>query len=318
MLVFCSGAAWAGSHLLFLEAQGIAGWDFREEQALFYSMNRNAEMQKPSLGFDYLQKFSGEGGDVASLALQSRLAVVADQDRYEHLEGQVYNAWLKVKTPLTDVWVGHNRPALGLGSYFDSHGLLLRTLQIQGFGYDRDWGIGTYRDLSRGNVAFSLTSGSGMPAYVDKGNYLAAGRISVGVLNEDNWNIGISGGIGRTLDTMGYQLLEKDPKKAVLYGVDATFLHNNLEHRFDVLHGIWLGEKTTAAMYRLSILLGSEGWFRIEAQPMWWKTAGEDYLLSSCISAQVTSNFTVRVMHEYDHRSRDNRAILQLYLYMPV
>ena len=71
------------------------------------------------------------------------------------LEPQVYNAYLKVKTPGPYVWVGHNRPAFGLSSYFDSHGLLLRTLAIQGFGYDRDWGVGMYKDFSWGDIAAS-------------------------------------------------------------------------------------------------------------------------------------------------------------------
>ena len=31
-------------------------------------------MQKPSLGFDYMKRFSGESGDVATFALQGRLA----------------------------------------------------------------------------------------------------------------------------------------------------------------------------------------------------------------------------------------------------
>ena len=70
-------------------------------------------------------------------------------------EPQVYNAYFKVKTPGPYVWVGHNRPAFGLGSYFDSHGLLLRTLAIQGFGYDRDWGGGLYKDFSWGDIAAS-------------------------------------------------------------------------------------------------------------------------------------------------------------------
>ena len=109
-----------------------------------YSINPQSEMQQPSLGFDYLQRFSGETGDVAVFALQCRLAVTAvdqgegyrveprltnrEQDGYT-LQPQVYNAWLKVKTPWTYVWIGHDRPAFGLASYLDSHGLLLETLE---------------------------------------------------------------------------------------------------------------------------------------------------------------------------------------------
>ncbi len=99
-----------------------------------------------------------------------------------------------MKTPGPYVWVGHNRPAFGLGSYFDSHGLLLRTLAIQGFGYDRDWGVGLYKDFSWGDISASGTTGSGMPVYT-KGNYMTAARVSYGVLSQDNFNVGFSLGL---------------------------------------------------------------------------------------------------------------------------
>ena len=116
-------------------------------------MNPDAEMQKPSLGFDYIQRFSGESGDVATFALQGRLALAVDPGRRSYkLEPQIYNAYLKAKILEPYVWIGHNRPAFGLSSYFDSHALILRTLAIQGFGYDRDWGVGIYKDFSWGDI----------------------------------------------------------------------------------------------------------------------------------------------------------------------
>ena len=45
----------AADHLLYFEAQGIAGYSSELNKAIFYSMNPDAEMQKPSLGFDYIQ-----------------------------------------------------------------------------------------------------------------------------------------------------------------------------------------------------------------------------------------------------------------------
>ena len=148
-----------------------------------------------------------------------------------------------MKTPGPYVWVGHNRPAFGLSSYFDSHGLLLRTLAIQGFGYDRDWGIGLYKDFSWGDISASATTGSGMPVYL-KGNYMTAARVSYGVLSQDNINVGFSLGYGSTLDTMGYKLRDPEPRQMMLAGVDLTILRNNLEHRFDLLAGKWLGNDT--------------------------------------------------------------------------
>src|SRR3972149_1546301 len=200
-LLCLADMARASDYLLYFEAQGIAGYSSELNKTIYYSMNPDAEMQKPSLGFDYIKRFSGESGDVATLALQGRLALTVDGSKYK-LEPQIYNAYLKMKTPGPYVWVGHNRPAFGLSSYFDSHGLLLRTLAIQGFGYDRDWGVGMYKEFSWGDVSASATIGSGMP-FLLKGNYMTAARVSYGVLSQDNMNIGVSVGYGKTLDTMG-------------------------------------------------------------------------------------------------------------------
>lgn len=305
--------AYGDGHLLYFEAQGIAGYSSSQGKTIYYSMNPDAEMQKPSVGFDYLHRFSGETGDWGSLGLQGRLALTVT-DGATQVEPQAYNAWLKVKTPWTDVWIGHNRPALGLGSYFDSHPLILRTLPIQGFGYDRDWGGGTYRDLPWGNLQLSATTGSGMPVYF-KGNYMLAGRVAYGVLNEENYTVGLSAGYGRTLDTMGYELRDAEPRDMRLGGADFAFLRDNLEHRFDLLAGEWLGVDTVALMYRLGYLFGPEERLKIEGQPTYWNSGGENWLMSLCFSALATADLTFRTMYEYNHLDDDHRVIVQLYYY---
>ncbi len=311
----------AADHLLYFEAQGIAGYSSELQKPIYYSMNPDAEMQKPSLGFDYLKRFSGESGDVATFALQGRLALTVDGENGENnwrLEPQVYNAYFKLKTPEPYVWIGHNRPAFGLSSYFDSHGLILRTLAIQGFGYDRDWGVGAYKDFSWGDISTSVTLGSGMPIYFN-GNYMTAARVSYGVLSQDNMNLGFSVGYGNTLDTMGYKLRDPDPRLMKLAGLDLTILRNNLEHRFDLLAGTWLGAETYALFYRFGVNLDPEGRFKIEAQPTYWRTGEEEnYQLSFCVSALATSNLTIRVTYTNDHLTNDNRVVLQLYYYRPV
>ena len=212
-------------------------------------------MQKPSLGFDYLKRFSGDSGDFAIFALQYRLALTqikrsgsssgasatasneaqepivichkpeneattanktgpdafqAAYDGYK-TENQVYNAYLKVKTPWSSVWLGNNRPAFGLSSYLDGHSHLLSTLGMR-FGYDRDWGIGVNRELEWGDISASITTGSGMPFYTGRrgipfnSHALTASRISYGVLSRDNFTAGFSVGSGRTLNTVGYTL----------------------------------------------------------------------------------------------------------------
>jgi opacity protein-like surface antigen len=319
-----AGAAQASDQLLYFEAQGIAGYSTAIKKTIFYSMNPDAEMQKPSLGFDYLKRFSGEGGDVATFALQGRLAVTEDLEKNENgnaykLEPQIYNAYLKTKTPWTYIWVGHNRPAFGLSSYFDSHGLILRTLAIQGFGYDRDWGAGLYRDFSWGDISASLTTGSGMPVYFKGGNYMTAARVSYGVQSQDNFNLGFSLGYGNTLDTMGYNLRDQEPREMRLAGVDLTILKDNLEHRFDLYAGRWLDQDTYALFYRFGVNLDQEGRLKIEAQPTYWKFGEEnDYQLSLCVSSQVTSNLTLRLGYTYDHSADDSIVILQLYYYAPI
>jgi hypothetical protein len=307
----------AADHLLYFEAQGIAGYSSEVKKPIYYSMNPDAEMQKPGLGFDYIQRFSGESGDFATLAVQGRLALTEDGNNYK-LEPQLYNAYVKMKTPVAYMWVGHNRPAFGLSSYFDSHGLILRTLAIQGFGYDRDWGGGLYKDFSWGDISASVTTGSGMPVYM-KGNYMTAARVSYGVQSQDNFNLGFSLGYGSTLDTMGYRLRDPEPLQMRLAGVDLTILRNNLEHRFDLYAGTWLDKDTYAMSYRFGVNLDQEGRLKIEVQPTYWKFGEEnDYQLALCFSSQVTSNLTVRLGYTYDHNTDDNRVILQLYYYQPI
>ncbi|MDQ5988482.1 MAG: hypothetical protein CSYNP_04242 [Syntrophus sp. SKADARSKE-3] len=77
-LLFLCDMAWASDHLLYFEAQGVAGYSTEVRRPIYYSQNPDAEMQKPSIGFDYLQRFSGETGDIATFALQGRLALTED------------------------------------------------------------------------------------------------------------------------------------------------------------------------------------------------------------------------------------------------
>ncbi len=311
----------AADQLLYFEVQGIAGYSSQLGKPIYYSMNPDAEMQKPSVGFDYLKKFSGESGDWGTFALQVRAALTLDGiDRANSVkwEPQVYNAYFKVKTPGPYVWVGHNRPAFGIGSYFDSHGLLLRTLPIQGFGYDRDWGGGLYKDFSWGDISASLTTGSGMPVYA-KGNSMSAARVSYGVLSHDNFNMGFSLGYGKTLDTMGYTLRDPKPQEMRLAGLDLTILRNRFEHRLDMLAGRWLDQDTYALMYRLGFNVDPEGRLKIEAQPTYWKFGNEkNFLMTLCFSSQVTSNLTIRLAPSYEHNTNDKRIVMQLYYYRPI
>ena len=321
VLLLCTvGLAEAQGHLFYFEAQGIGGYSSALHKGIFYSQNPDAEMQTPSIGFDYVKRFSGESGDIATFALQGRLALMvnAEKDNDVKLQPQAYNAYLKVRTPGPYVWVGHNRAAFGLSSYLDSHALLLRTLELQGFGYDRDWGVGASKDFPWGDLSFTVTTGSGMPIYFN-GNYMLAGRLGYGVLNRDNRTVGFSFGCGKTLETMGYELLNPDPRRMTLGGVDVTWLRNNLEHRFEALGGTWLGEDTYAFLYRFGVNLGQEGRLKLEAQPSYWKFGSDDdWQVSTSFSFLATPDLTLRLGYTYDHNANDNMVVFQVYFYRKV
>ncbi len=124
--VLLSRPAFAQSSLFYLEAQAVGGYSSAAREAIYYSMMPLDAMQKPSVGFDWLARLSGEGGDYGVIGVQARLAYNHEPDREVQL--QLYNAWFKYKAGFADVWIGHDRPALGLSSYFDTHGLLLPSL----------------------------------------------------------------------------------------------------------------------------------------------------------------------------------------------
>ncbi len=64
------GAAQALDQPLYFEAQGIAGYSAAIKKTVFYSMNPDAAVQKPSRSFHYLKRFSGKVGDIDTFALQ--------------------------------------------------------------------------------------------------------------------------------------------------------------------------------------------------------------------------------------------------------
>lgn len=305
----CQGTS---NHLLYLEAQGIGGYSGQEGKAVSYSKTAEDVMQKPSVGFDYIRKLSNQTGDFGAVAVQARLAY---DDEEGDLEPQLYNAYIKYKSEGTDFWLGHNRPALGLSSYFDSHALLLNTLAMNGFGFDRDWGIGTYRDFSWGNAAISLTTGSGMPIYFEN-NYLASARISKGSLNQENYNLGFSAAYGKTLTTMGYHRMDGDPERFAMAGADMAYLWDNFEARCEVMAGKNKDEEAFAFFGRFGVNLLDESRLKLEFQPIVSKIGDdENFEISAGASYMLTGDITLRAMYDYDHNSDDHKIIFQLYYY---
>jgi hypothetical protein len=314
LFLFVCALAHADSGLLYLEAQGVGGYSSQKERLVPYSMDSREVMQKPSLGADWIQKFSGPVGDWGSLALQGRLAW--DDAGGPSIEPQLFNAYFRLRTPYGYAWAGHSRVAAGLESYFDTHGALLQPLPMYGFGFDRDWGGGLSRDFSWGDAALSVTTGSGMPIYL-KGGYLVSARVSKGVLNRDNYNFGAYYSGGRTPDVIGYHILNGEAKAYDFGGADAAVLWDRFELRLDGR----AGKKDDAAAYavlaRIGVNILEENRLKVEFQPVFTRADGRnDHSLGTGVSYTATPELTWRSLYEYDQNERDHRVIVQAYYYV--
>ncbi len=303
----------ASGYLFYFEFQGLAGYSTAEKKAVFASMSAHEAMQKPSLGFDYVQRFSGETRDFAVLAVQGRIAWNAGDGRV--LEPQVYNAYLKIKTGPADVWIGHNRPKFGLAAFYDTHSHLLQPLAMRGFGFDRDWGLGVEKDFAWGNAGLSLTTGSGMPIAFH-GNYFATARVSYGVLERDNYSVGFSAGQGWLLDVMGTRIESTETTSFAMAGLDLSVLTDAWEHRAEVYAGSRGGRTAFAALWRIGRGFFEENRLKVELQPAVVRMGGATHLL---LGAGLTfvphPDWTLRAMISRDGSSRDTRAVVQVYYY---
>ena len=311
LLPFAANAA----DLLYFEAQGIAGWSSAENKAVYHSASKHDVMQKNSIGFDWLHKFSGQSGDWASAALQMRLAY---NDSDHDFTPQVYNAWFKIKTRAGDVWAGHNRIAFGLASYWDTHADLLGDMPMQGVGFDRDWGAGWSMDTADGNLSASITTGSGMPLRT-YGNKIFAARAAKGVLNYDNYTAGLSVMAGKTLDTMGYKIMNRSPKNQWLIGFDGALNSNNLEHKAELDAGQYDNEPFYAALYRLTVKWDAEERLATEAQAAYVnKAKTENYTAGDAVAYKLTGDLTARIMVQHRSQNAENVYLGQLYWYFPM
>jgi hypothetical protein len=305
--------AFGQSSLFFLEVQGVAGYSFHKKGLVFYSLSQMDAMQKPSLGFDYIKKLTGKTRDYGTVAVQARLAYTNGAEK--KLEFQLYNAYLKLKAGFADLWIGHNRPSLGLSSVLDSHALLLPALAMMGFGFDRDWGFGAGRDFPWGNASFSLTTGSGMPLRLE-GNYLVSARVSKGVLSRDNYSLGLSLAHGDILETMGNYVISSEPAGFRFVSADISYFLDNIENRLEVLAGEKNGRSAYALFWRFGINLLEEGRLKLELQPVLYKTEGKWIsLVSTGASYQLSADLTARAMAQYDRATMDTRIIFQVYFY---
>jgi hypothetical protein len=313
LLAASAGGVRAQSMLFYFELQAVGAYSTASGKVEPFSLVEDEAMQRPSLGFDLVKRFAGKTGDIGVLAVQARLAF--DTNGNDNIEPQLFNAYFRLKTKFADMWIGHNRPALGLSSVLDSHALLLPAPAMLGYGFDRDWGVGLEKDLNWGGAAASLTTGSGMPLYFE-GNYLAAARVFKGVLARDNYSVGLSLSYGRVLETMGYTLVDPEPMAWSSAGLDATYVWRNLENRAEILVGSRGGDGTVLVFWRSGLSFLEEGRLKVEVQPVVTKN-GEtwEYSLGSGLTYLLNADLAGRFMAYYDHERRDVRFAVQLYLY---
>lgn len=306
----------ADSRLLYLEAQAVTGYSSASDWLIYHSAGSEDMMQKTSLGIDCIQKFSSDEGDWGTLAIESRMAW--DQDARADFQPQLYNAYFRARSPYGYVWAGHNRIAMGLESYFDTHAALLQTLQMYGAGLDRDWGAGASRDFDWGDAAVSFTAGSGMPLLLN-GGHLAAARVSEGVLGKDNSNHGIYFAIGRTPDITGYHADDRNPRTYSAAGTDLAYVWDRFELRGDLRVGQKGGNQLYAALGRFGVNLMEENRLKMEFQTV-FKKAGKirNYFLASGLSYSATADLSIRTMYEYEKQGADNRLVAQLYYYLKI
>jgi len=310
------GPLFAQRTLFFLEFQAVGAYSTFARRVELFSLMPGDAMQKPSLGFDWIQRFSGRTRDIGVLAVQARLAY--DEEGEHKLKPQLYNAYFRLKTKPMDLWIGHNRPALGLASVLDSHALLLPAPPMLGFGFDRDWGFGIARDTAWGGLAASLTAGSGMPLRL-RGNYLAAARVFKGVPARDNYSVGLSLAQGNVLEGMGYGPIMSDPVDWTSVGLDATYLWRNFEHRAEVLVGRRDGAGMFLFFWRTGLGLLEESRLKLEAQPALWRRAGAwEYALAAGLTYLFNADLAGRFMVFRDSSRGGVRFVFQLYYYKGV
>jgi hypothetical protein len=313
----------AQSSLLYFESQGIYGYRSDTEKNILYSFMAKDAMQKPSMGFDWLQRFSNAERDVAIASVQFRMSYNLAQKT--PFEPQLYNAWLKYKAGFGDVSVGHLKPASGLSYTLDNHALLLPDMTMYNFTYDRDWG-GLYSlDTSWGNLSASVTNASGMNLYNKNGNYMLAARASYGVLNEDNYTVGATIQKGVNLVAMGYHFHklpgQTEPKlhPQTLAGIDGQLRINNLESAMDVYYGEFLGTEAYSLLWRNGINLFPEDKLKLEGQGIWRLFEGKHYVdYSTGFTFKLTPDLAFRAMYDWqDYTAGDDyyKVIGQIYYY---
>ena len=307
LLLALSLASRAGSYLFYGEIQGIGGYSSAEHKGILHSGMKHDSMQKNSVGFDFIKTHS-----FLSLSLQFRLAY---DDNKKHLQPQIYNAYAKLSLPVGRVWLGHNRPAFGLNSYWDLHADLLGGLTMYGIGQELDWGLGYEKDTSWGDIRTALTLGSSMDART-QGNWAWSGRISYGILNQQNWNTGLSVWAGKPLEMMGYHVVNTHTQNTFLVGWDGALNCLNTEQKAQISVGKLYGEHTTSLLYRMTLGLDSEQRWQAALQSIIFHLPSQtQFIFGPQLSYQASQTVTLSSAYQSNTHTNDHRVLGQIYIY---
>jgi len=304
----------ASRNLLFWEAQAVAGYFGSNQAWELYSHHPHDAMQKPSLGIDYLGRFGNAGKDFGYLAMQARLAY--DKNEANKLQPQLYNAFINWKAPIADIWLGHNKTALGLSSYLDNHSLLLADNTMSGLNFDRDWGAGIKAETMLLDLSASVTTGSGMPLWVGK-NHLLVLRAGLGDPNKDNHSLGVSVAQGKILKSMGYTVMHNNKLHELrLGGLDAAWRYLDLDIKGDLLYGSYDSDPAYAALFRTGLFLLPEERAILDLQAHLTKLKdAENQYYTVGLSYRLTPYLSLRTaITRHDPGGHDSVA-LQVYCY---
>jgi len=272
-------------------------------------------MQKPGIGLEALSRFRRQHVDFGYFSFQSRL-VYQKNDKSTWVF-QLYDAFINLKTGLSDLRFGHLKPALGFNYLLDNHALLLPDATMFGLALDRDWGLVLHKDWSWGDSALSLTTGSGNKLEFS-GNFLFSTRLSYGVLARDNYSLGMSGFVGKVLEMNGMDDHSTSARPASWTGLalDISYFWLNLESRAEVNFRRREGKSNFLFLFRQGLALLPEARLKLEAQTSFFRIESEGhYSLASGLSYRINPDLTFRSMLLYDHSQKVTRLVLQFYYY---
>ncbi|MBM4403535.1 MAG: hypothetical protein FJ042_04005 [Candidatus Cloacimonetes bacterium] len=304
----------AGTNLLNLEIQAVGKYDLSNSEFQPYSHHKHDAMQKPSIGFDYIHRLRGKSRDWGYVSIQSRLAY--DELRENKIEAQLYNAFLNWKAPWLDLWIGHNKPALGLSSYLDNHAQLLIDNTMTALNFDRDWGVGANYETETIDLKLSLTTGSGMPLYLDE-TYLVSGRLGVGDLAKGNSTVGVSFAAGEVLHSMGYNVMHGEKAhQTMVGGVDGSMRYLDWETAADLILGSYDEYYAYTGLLRLNHYLFPEDRASIMTQAQFTRLKNvTDQNYAVAMQYKISPALTLRAMYNYRHLTENHTVSAQLFYY---